>query len=135
MRIRIESFARCLTRRIVGSVVSGWAGKRQRITSTSYVDDRLGRSRAPILASLGYTLLEVLAGDRRSPPGIVGTSYPWRMIEGEVSDQRMPVIYLSHGAPPLADDPLWTQQLADWSASMLKPTSVLMVSAHWENDP
>lgn len=50
-------------------------------------------------------------------------------------DQRMPVIYLSHGAPPLADDPLWTRQLADWSASMPKPSSVLMVSAHWEDDP
>lgn len=50
-------------------------------------------------------------------------------------DQRMPVVYLSHGAPPLADDPLWTRQLAEWSASMPKPSSVLMVSAHWENDP
>ena len=28
---------------------------------------------------------------------------------------RMPTIYLSHGAPPLADDRLWTRQLADWS--------------------
>lgn len=53
----------------------------------------------------------------------------------EFADRRMPAIYLSHGAPPLADDPLWTQQLADWSAAMAKPSSVLMVSAHWENDP
>jgi 4,5-DOPA dioxygenase extradiol len=47
----------------------------------------------------------------------------------------MPVIFLSHGAPPLADDPLWTRQLAEWSKSMPKPGSVLMISAHWENDP
>ncbi|MEX0863822.1 MAG: class III extradiol ring-cleavage dioxygenase [Acidimicrobiia bacterium] len=53
----------------------------------------------------------------------------------EFTDQRMPVIYLSHGAPPLADDPVWTRQLADWSESMPKPSSVLMVSAHWESDP
>lgn len=53
----------------------------------------------------------------------------------EFADQQMPVIYLSHGAPPLADDPLWTSQLAEWSASMPKPSSVLMVSAHWEDDP
>jgi 4,5-DOPA dioxygenase extradiol len=53
----------------------------------------------------------------------------------ELTDNRMPVIYLSHGAPPLADDQVWTQQLADWSADMPKPSSVLMVSAHWENDP
>ncbi len=53
----------------------------------------------------------------------------------EFFDQRMPVLYLSHGAPPLADDPVWTRQLADWSAAMPKPSSVLMVSAHWEEDP
>ncbi len=53
----------------------------------------------------------------------------------EFADRRMPVIYLSHGAPPLADDPVWTRQLADWSASIPKPASILMVSAHWENAP
>lgn len=47
----------------------------------------------------------------------------------------MPVLYLSHGAPPLADDTLWTQQLADWSEGLPKPSSILMVSAHWENAP
>ncbi|MPZ51430.1 MAG: dioxygenase [Acidimicrobiia bacterium] len=47
----------------------------------------------------------------------------------------MPVIYLSHGAPPLADDPVWTRQLSDWAGAMQKPSSVLMVSAHWEEDP
>lgn len=52
-----------------------------------------------------------------------------------LTDRRMPVVFLSHGAPPLADDPQWTAQLADWSGSMPKPSSVLMVSAHWENDP
>ena len=48
---------------------------------------------------------------------------------------RMPAIYLSHGAPPLADDALWTGQLARWSATLPKPASVLMVSAHWEAAP
>jgi 4,5-DOPA dioxygenase extradiol len=48
---------------------------------------------------------------------------------------RMPAIYLSHGAPPLADDALWTGQLAGWSASLPRPASVLMVSAHWEAAP
>lgn len=53
----------------------------------------------------------------------------------QTSTTKMPVIFLSHGAPPLADDPIWTEQLAQWSSSMPKPKSVLMVSAHWENDP
>jgi len=48
---------------------------------------------------------------------------------------RMPAIYLSHGAPPLADDTLWTGQLAGWSAELPRPASVLMVSAHWEAAP
>jgi 4,5-DOPA dioxygenase extradiol len=47
----------------------------------------------------------------------------------------MPVLYLSHGAPPLADDALWTRQLAGWAGAIPKPTAVLMVSAHWENAP
>lgn len=46
-----------------------------------------------------------------------------------------PVLYLSHGAPPLADDPLWTRQLADWSAGLPRPKALLVVSAHWEEAP
>lgn len=48
---------------------------------------------------------------------------------------RMPTLYLSHGAPPLADDPVWSRQLADWSAELPRPESILMVSAHWEDAP
>ena len=51
------------------------------------------------------------------------------------SETRQPVLYLSHGAPPLADDPVWTSQLADWSSRFGKPTNILMVSAHWEEAP
>lgn len=50
-------------------------------------------------------------------------------------DSRMPVLYLSHGAPPLADDALWTRQLAGWSAELPQPSSVLVISAHWEEAP
>ncbi|MEU8123308.1 class III extradiol ring-cleavage dioxygenase [Spirillospora sp. NPDC049024] len=48
---------------------------------------------------------------------------------------RMPVLYLSHGAPPLADDARWTAELARWSADLPKPEAILMVSAHWEEAP
>lgn len=48
---------------------------------------------------------------------------------------RMPAIYLSHGAPPLADDPLWPGQLAAWSKKLPRPRAILMVSAHWEDAP
>ena len=53
---------------------------------------------------------------------------------GEPSD-RMPVIYLSHGAPPLADDAVWTRELARWSSEMPRPAAILVVSAHWEEAP
>lgn len=48
---------------------------------------------------------------------------------------RMPVLYLSHGAPPLVDDPIWPDQLKAWSADLPTPTAILMVSAHWEDAP
>ena len=47
----------------------------------------------------------------------------------------MPAVYLSHGAPPLADDPIWPGELAAWSAALQRPDSILVVSAHWENAP
>ncbi|HUJ04479.1 MAG TPA: class III extradiol ring-cleavage dioxygenase [Streptosporangiaceae bacterium] len=48
---------------------------------------------------------------------------------------RMPAMYLGHGAPPLVDDPLWTTQLAAWSAALPRPSAILVVSAHWESAP
>lgn len=51
------------------------------------------------------------------------------------STSRQPVLYLSHGAPPLADDARWTRELADWSAGLQRPRNILMVSAHWEDNP
>ncbi|WP_371482591.1 dioxygenase [Kitasatospora sp. NBC_00315] len=49
--------------------------------------------------------------------------------------ERMPALYLSHGAPPLADDPVWPGELAAWSAGLPRPKAILMVSAHWEEAP
>jgi 4,5-DOPA dioxygenase extradiol len=48
---------------------------------------------------------------------------------------RMPVLYLSHGAPPLADDRQWTAELGGWGTDLPRPTSILVVSAHWEAAP
>ncbi len=48
---------------------------------------------------------------------------------------RMPALYLSHGAPPLADDPVWTRELAAWAGDLPRPTAILMISAHWEEAP
>src|SRR6478735_3738630 len=47
----------------------------------------------------------------------------------------MPVLYLSHGAPPLVDDELWVSQLAAWAADLPVPKAIVVVSAHWEAAP
>jgi len=47
----------------------------------------------------------------------------------------MPAIYLSHGAPPLVDDAVWTAELARWSDALPRPRAILVVSAHWESAP
>jgi len=51
------------------------------------------------------------------------------------ADGPMPAMYLSHGAPPLFDDGAWLRQLSGWALSLPKPTSILIVSAHWETAP
>ena len=51
------------------------------------------------------------------------------------ADGPFPSLYISHGAPPLFDDPLWIRQLSEWALSLPKPRAILVVSAHWENAP
>jgi 4,5-DOPA dioxygenase extradiol len=51
------------------------------------------------------------------------------------STARMPAVYLSHGAPPLADYLTWTTELRQWGTDLPRPSAVLVVSAHWESAP
>jgi 4,5-DOPA dioxygenase extradiol len=48
---------------------------------------------------------------------------------------KMPALYIGHGAPPLLDDPIWSNQLSKWSEKMAKPKAILIISAHWEVAP
>jgi 4,5-DOPA dioxygenase extradiol len=48
---------------------------------------------------------------------------------------RMPALYIGHGAPPLLDDPTWSGQLAAWARELPRPNAILIVSAHWESAP
>jgi 4,5-DOPA dioxygenase extradiol len=48
---------------------------------------------------------------------------------------RLPTLFVAHGAPPLLDDAEWVQELNDWAGAMPKPSSILMLSAHWEQRP
>lgn len=49
--------------------------------------------------------------------------------------EPLPALYLGHGAPPLLDDPVWMGELAGWSAALPRPSSILIVSAHWQTAP
>ena len=50
-------------------------------------------------------------------------------------DGALPALYLSHGAPPLFEDPEWMARLFAWARSIPRPRSILIVSAHWESAP
>ena len=51
------------------------------------------------------------------------------------ADGPLPALFLGHGAPPLLDDPLWTEQLSGWAGRLPRPRAILIVSAHWESAP
>ena len=57
------------------------------------------------------------------------------MLNYYVTMTTPPILFLSHGAPPLADDARWTAELARVSGSFAKPKNILIVSAHWEDAP
>ncbi len=50
-------------------------------------------------------------------------------------NDRMPALYIGHGAPPLLDDSLWSSQLSGLAADLPRPTAILIISAHWESAP
>ncbi|AGL18276.1 dioxygenase [Actinoplanes sp. N902-109] len=47
----------------------------------------------------------------------------------------LPALFLSHGAPPLVDNPVWVSQLESLAAGLPRPRAILMASAHWESAP
>ncbi|WP_203338489.1 dioxygenase family protein [Nocardioides limicola] len=53
----------------------------------------------------------------------------------DMTESRMPALYIGHGAPPLLDDPVWSGQLAGLAAGLPRPRAILIVSAHWEAAP
>jgi 4,5-DOPA dioxygenase extradiol len=57
------------------------------------------------------------------------------MTTQDPTGTRMPAIYLGHGAPPLLEDPVWSEQLRGWAADLPRPRAILAVSAHWEAAP
>lgn len=53
----------------------------------------------------------------------------------EPADGRLPALFISHGAPPVLDEPQWLDHLFGWAQTMPKPLGIVVVSAHWEDAP
>ncbi len=56
-------------------------------------------------------------------------------METTGTGERMPALFISHGAPPLVDDRLWVRQLQELALTLPRPRAILMASAHWEAAP
>src|SRR5688572_13198510 len=52
-----------------------------------------------------------------------------------MNEDRLPSIFVAHGAPPLLDDGPWVAELGSWAATLPKPKAILILSAHWEERP
>jgi 4,5-DOPA dioxygenase extradiol len=46
-----------------------------------------------------------------------------------------PTIFLAHGSPLLLDDRAWVDELAAWARALPRPRAILMLSAHWIDQP
>lgn len=94
----------------------------------SLLEQRL--SRRSVLAAAGASLLGSCARPGEAPENAT---------KGEPSmpltRDRMPALFVAHGAPMLLDDAGWMAELAAWSGAMAKPRAILVVSAHWEERP
>jgi len=51
------------------------------------------------------------------------------------TNNRMPTLFIAHGAPPLLDDVRWMGELKAWADAVPRPKAILMLSAHWEARP
>jgi 4,5-DOPA dioxygenase extradiol len=51
------------------------------------------------------------------------------------SSSKMPVVFLAHGSPLLLDDKPWVAELAAWAKALPAPSAVLVLSAHWVDEP
>jgi len=54
---------------------------------------------------------------------------------GAETPDRLPALYLGHGAPTMLDDESWPVELAAWARTLPRPKAILTVSAHWQSAP
>ena len=78
-------------------------------------------------------------GSKATEPKAAGqpnTAEPKAADQPEAAGRdRLPAVYLGHGAPTLLDDETWPAELAAWAANLPRPKAILTVSAHWTSAP
>lgn len=47
----------------------------------------------------------------------------------------MPSLFVAHGAPMIAEDHAWMNELGAWASAIARPSAILIISAHWEARP
>ena len=52
-----------------------------------------------------------------------------------MSEVKLPVLFVAHGAPTLALDEEKGEQLRAWAETLPQPRAIVVVSAHWEKTP
>lgn len=68
-------------------------------------------------------------------PALATAPTPTPTPSAGTPSSRLPALYLGHGAPPLLEDPVWMAELGGWARSLPRPSSILIVSAHWQTAP
>lgn len=67
--------------------------------------------------------------------GSAAISSPIEKQEKKSGPARMPLLFVSHGAPTLALDRAKAEPFRAWGAALPKPKAILVISAHWEKSP
>lgn len=86
--------------------------------------------RREALGLLGAATLAACSKERVAEPA-AGESFS----ASKSSAALMPAVFAAHGAPVLLDDAGWMSELAAWAKAIPRPSSVLMISAHWHERP
>lgn len=51
------------------------------------------------------------------------------------SPRPLPALFVAHGSPMLIDDATWVRELRAWTEAIPRPSSILVISAHWVDRP
>jgi 4,5-DOPA dioxygenase extradiol len=84
-----------------------------------------GAATGAVAASLAGTFADLARAEGQPGGGGAAPAAP----------RKMPVVFVGHGSPMTAIDPVRGGEWQKWSEGWTKPKAILVVSAHWEAAP